>query len=259
MRRLFILDTMKRYVLCVLLLCLGGIGYFVNSTMRSMESRYKMPAETPASRRVIPTPAEFPYDPSGKTAVAVALEGPSQSGFTSEDFPIFFLRGNLVLIEKTDPRSPDLSYRRTLLERAAMDAFLIAEASRPSDPSGDVDLYLTPSVGAPILKRRKATELWAALTSAKGKALSAPYVIERFRIKVEEAPTASVLAESSPAPWSIASLPLGKIKERGDFLSIDPDTNRIVQSRIKRRGVWIEKDKSYVVTVTPRVEGQFQK
>lgn len=251
---------MKRYVLCLLLLCLVGIAYFVNSTMRSMESRYKMPADTPASRRVIPTPAEFPYDPSGKTAVAVALEFPSRGGTPSEDFPIFFLRGNLILVEKSDPRSPDLSFRRTLLERAAMDAFLVAEASRPSDPNGDVDLYLTPSAGAPIVKRRKTAELLSALATAKGKSPSSPYVIERFQIKVEDAPSSSTTTpESSPAPWSIASLPLGKIKERGDFLSIDPDTNRIVQSRIKRHGIWVEKDKSYFVTVTPRVEGQFQK
>lgn len=251
---------MKPYVLILLFLVLGGIAYFVNSTMDSMEGRYKLPLEEPASRRVIPTPKDFPYDATGKTAVAVALEIAAPDGEAPEDFPILFLRGNLVLIEKADPKSPDLAYRRTLIERSAMDAFLIAQAARASDPGGDIELYLTPSVGAPIVRRRRTADLFAAIASLKGKSASTPYVVERFRVKVDDAlPPQATVAESAPAPWSIASLPLAKIKERGDFLSIDPDTNRILQSRVKRRGVWTEKDRSYVVTVTPRIEGQFQK
>lgn len=241
---------MRRIAVIIAVIAAAGGVFYARRVVTQLDGRWRTEPGTRASVAPVVPPADIPYDVSGKTAVVTAFHSPDPSAPATE-MPILWLRGNLVLIDKPDDAVESLNYRRTLVDRPAMDDFVRKLAALPADLPGRIRVVVYP-VGAPEIVRRITDDAFKSLVGelAEKKPRSA-CVLDALRVSAQKA-----AAAADALPWPFPTLALDQVAAKGEIVSIDLDTNRMIQARIKSESVYRFGKECYRVTLRPRIDAR---
>lgn len=233
-----------------------AVLWFGRGMMGLFEHRYEIPDAGTSRATTPPTLATFPYDVSGKTAILVAHR--SVEWLTAKaEIPLVWARGNLVIVEKTDWADDGLAYRRSLVTREALDRLILAAVALEAETGGTVELILSPVDGNAVRRRIHSESLKKLIAAATADTTPVPHTLDAVEIVAKKLAETGVV--ESLAAWPLPTLPLAKIAGTDGYLSIDRETNRIVQARLRSGGTYKSGGAGYAVAISPRVEGQWRR
>lgn len=229
------------------LLVLAGCTWWLMRVRKAMPEDEAIIENEPAKHVPAPEYERFPYERGG-AAVVIAV----RSGEITGEVPTLWIRGNGVIVRKSDEFDDSLVYERAVLPKKAIDgvlARLLDGAHGLDSPRGAVVVTLT---GKSEVRTFRLPGIEAIVQAAAD--------VMRDGVKWKPARLASIRLTATEIDaedgerWPVARLPLGRIIREGPLESTVPDVNATIQKRARTAGVYAHDGKSWLVTAVPVVD-----